>query len=323
MADTILEVKNLKKYFKTARGTLHAVDDVSFTIERGRTLGIVGESGCGKSTTGRAILRLLEPTSGKVVFDGKDITSLSAAEMRKMRSDMQIIFQDPFSSLDPRKTVSQTIAEPIIENKILKDKKAIEARVKELMETVGLAQRLVNTYPHELDGGRRQRIGIARALAVRPQLIIADEPVSALDVSIQSQVLNLMSKLKKEYHLTYIFIAHDLSVVEHISDRIGVMYLGNFVEEANKENLYKNPMHPYTQALLSAVPIPDPTVKKERIILEGSIPSAINPPSGCKFHTRCPKCMEICKKEAPKKYQVGEDHFVYCHLYDKENPNVK
>ena len=313
MADTILEVKNLKKYFKTARGTLHAVDDVSFTIERGRTLGIVGESGCGKSTTGRAILRLLEPTSGKVVFDGKDITSLSAAEMRKMRSDMQIIFQDPFSSLDPRKTVSQTIAEPIIENKILKDKKAIEARVKELMETVGLAQRLVNTYPHELDGGRRQRIGIARALTVQPKLIIADEPVSALDVSIQAQVLNLLQQLQKDFNLTYLFISHDLSVVEMISDRIGVMYLGTIVETAPKKELYANPRHPYTRALLSAVPIPDPEVKKERITLKGDLPSPSNPPSGCLFHTRCPHCTEKCKTQVPTPVEIAPGHIVKCH----------
>ena len=256
MADTILEVKNLKKYFKTARGTLHAVDDVSFTIERGKTLGIVGESGCGKSTTGRAILRLLEPTSGQVIFDGKDITALKAVEMRKMRSDMQIIFQDPFSSLDPRKTVSQTIAEPIIENKILKDKKAIEARVKELMETVGLAQRLVNTYPHELDGGRRQRIGIARALAMNPKFIVCDEPVSALDVSIQAQILNLLQDLKEQMGLSFIFITHDLSVVNHFADEIAVMYLGQLIEKAPTEELFDHPIHPYTRALLSAIPIP-------------------------------------------------------------------
>ena len=265
MADTILEVKNLKKYFKTARGTLHAVDDVSFTIERGKTLGIVGESGCGKSTTGRAILRLLEPTSGQVLFDGKDITSLSAAEMRKMRSDMQIIFQDPFSSLDPRKTVSQTIAEPIIENRILKDKKAIEARVKELMETVGLAQRLVNTYPHELDGGRRQRIGIARALAMNPKFIVCDEPVSALDVSIQAQVVNLMKDIQQETGTAYLFIAHDLSMVKYISDRIGVLHLGHLLETGTTEEIFENPIHPYTRSLLSAIPLPNPVVEKRRV----------------------------------------------------------
>ena len=319
MADTILEVKNLKKYFKTARGTLHAVDDVSFTIERGKTLGIVGESGCGKSTTGRAILRLLEPTSGKVVFDGKDITSLSAAEMRKMRSDMQIIFQDPFSSLDPRKTVSQTIAEPIIENKILKDKKAIEARVKELMETVGLAQRLVNTYPHELDGGRRQRIGIARALAMNPKFIVCDEPVSALDVSIQAQILNLLQDLKEQMGLTFIFITHDLSVVNHFADEIAVMYLGQLIEKAPTEELFDHPIHPYTQTLLSAVPVPDPQLSRtrKRIVLEGDIPSPMNPPSGCRFHTRCPYATEKCSQVTPEFKEREPGHWAACHLLDK------
>lgn len=314
MADTILEVKNLKKYFKTARGTLHAVDDVSFTIERGKTLGIVGESGCGKSTTGRAILRLLEPTSGQVIFDGKDITSLSAAEMRKMRSDMQIIFQDPFSSLDPRKTVSQTIAEPIIENKILKDKKAIEARVKELMETVGLAQRLVNTYPHELDGGRRQRIGIARALAMNPKFIVCDEPVSALDVSIQSQVLNLLRQLQESMGMAYIFISHNLSVIKHISDRVMVMYLGHVVELADKKELFANPSHPYTQALLSAIPVPERHSKRKKIILQGDLPSPANPPSGCIFHTRCFMAQEICSTQKPELRDIGGGHLCACHF---------
>lgn len=316
MADTILEVKNLKKYFKTARGTLHAVDDVSFTIERGRTLGIVGESGCGKSTTGRAILRLLEPTSGKVVFDGKDITSLSAAEMRKMRSDMQIIFQDPFSSLDPRKTVSQTIAEPIIENKILKDKKAIEARVKELMETVGLAQRLVNTYPHELDGGRRQRIGIARALAMNPKFIVCDEPVSALDVSIQAQILNLMQDLQEQSGLTYIFITHDLSVVKHISDEICVMYLGNLVEKCPSDKLFEKQLHPYSQALLSAIPVAKTDAVRNRIILKGEISSPIDPAPGCRFASRCLYAKPECFKTQPEFKEVEPEHFVACHLFD-------
>ena len=314
MADTILEVKNLKKYFKTARGTLHAVDDVSFTIERGKTLGIVGESGCGKSTTGRAILRLLEPTSGQVIFDGKDITALKAVEMRKMRSDMQIIFQDPFSSLDPRKTVSQTIAEPIIENKILKDKKAIEARVKELMETVGLAQRLVNTYPHELDGGRRQRIGIARALAMNPKFIVCDEPVSALDVSIQAQVVNMFEELQDKLGVAYLFIAHDLLVVHHISDRIAVMYLGKMMEIADADELNGNPMHPYTLSLLSAVPIPDPETARhsKRIVLEGDVPSPLKMPTGCPFRTRCKYATEQCAKEMPPLSDRGSGHFVAC-----------
>ena len=315
MADTILEVKNLKKYFKTARGTLHAVDDVSFTIERGKTLGIVGESGCGKSTTGRAILRLLEPTSGKVVFDGKDITSLSAAEMRKMRSDMQIIFQDPFSSLDPRKTVSQTIAEPIIENKILKDIKAIEARVKELMETVGLAQRLVNTYPHELDGGRRQRIGIARALAMNPKFIVCDEPVSALDVSIQAQILNLMMDLQEQRELTYLFITHDMSVVKHISNQIMVMYMGQCVEVSPTEELFEQPMHPYTQALLSAIPVPKlQRDRKRRHLVRGEVTSPVNPLPGCRFAARCPHARPECTGEVIPLTERGPGHFVSCVL---------
>ena len=311
--EPILQVSHLKKYFKTPKGMLHAVDDVSFTIDKGKTLGVVGESGCGKSTTGRAILRLIEPTSGQVTFEGQDVLALDKKQLRQMRRRMQIIFQDPFSSLDPRKTVSQTIAEPIIENKILKDKKAIEARVKELMETVGLAQRLVNTYPHELDGGRRQRIGIARALTVQPKLIIADEPVSALDVSIQAQVLNLLQQLQKDFNLTYLFISHDLSVVEMISDRIGVMYLGTIVETAPKKELYANPRHPYTRALLSAVPIPDPEVKKERITLKGDLPSPSNPPSGCLFHTRCPHCTEKCKTQVPTPVEIAPGHIVKCH----------
>ena len=317
MADTILEVKNLKKYFKTARGTLHAVDDVSFTIERGKTLGIVGESGCGKSTTGRAILRLLEPTSGQVIFDGKDITALKAVEMRKMRSDMQIIFQDPFSSLDPRKTVSQTIAEPIIENKILKDKKAIEARVKELMETVGLAQRLVNTYPHELDGGRRQRIGIARALAMNPKFIVCDEPVSALDVSIQAQILNMLVELQKELGLSLLFISHDIGVVRFISDRIGVMYLGTLMEETETEELFEHPLHPYTEALFEAVP--DPYIKRKELKgLSGEQPVRTEDFKGCAFYTRCPYATDRCKAERPELREVKPGHKVACHRYNND-----
>ena len=316
MADVILEVKNLKKYFKTARGLLHAVDDVSFTIERGKTLGIVGESGCGKSTTGRAILRLVEPTDGQVLFNGVDITALSARKMQEMRHQMQIIFQDPFSSLDPRKTVSQTIAEPIIENKILKDKKAINERVKELMETVGLAERLVNTYPHELDGGRRQRIGIGRALAMEPQFIVCDEPVSALDVSIQAQILNLLQDLKEQMGLTFIFITHDLSVVNHFADEIAVMYLGQLIEKAPTEELFNHPVHPYTRALLSAIPIPEVGIERpQRILLRGEISSPIDPPDECRFAKRCIYTCEKCHGSCPGLIEITKGHFVACHLW--------
>lgn len=309
MAEDLLKVEGLKQYYPVSDGLfgtkafVKAVDGVDFEVKKGEVFGIVGESGCGKSTLGKAICKLIEPTDGKIILDGEDIRGYNSKKMRSVRKKVQMVFQDPYASLNPRMSIHDILAEPLQIHGLVNGKQEIDEAVVRLLREVGMDDYHARRYPHEFSGGQRQRIGIARALAVRPQLIIADEPVSALDVSIQSQVLNLMSKLKKEYHLTYIFIAHDLSVVEHISDRIGVMYLGNFVEEANKENLYKNPMHPYTQALLSAVPIPDPTVKKERIILEGSIPSAINPPSGCKFHTRCPKCMEICKKEAPKKYQ--------------------
>lgn len=317
MAENILEVKHLKKYFKTARGTLHAVDDVSFTVEKGKTLGIVGESGCGKSTTGRAILRLLEPTDGQVIFNGQDITALSSSKMRQMRRDMQIIFQDPFSSLDPKKTVSQTIAEPIIENKILKDKKAIDARVRELMATVGLAERLVNAYPHELDGGRRQRIGIARALAMEPEFIVCDEPVSALDVSIQAQILNLLQELKEQMGLTFIFITHDLSVVNHFADEIAVMYLGQLIEKAPTEELFDHPVHPYTRALLSAIPIPEVGIERpERILLRGEISSPIDPPDECRFAKRCNYVCDQCHKSCPQLVEISEGHFVSCHLWE-------
>ena len=276
MAEKLLQVRHLKKYFKTNSGMLHAVDDISFDLEAGNTLGLVGESGCGKSTTGRSILRLIEPTSGEIIFNGKDVTKLNNAQMRHMRKDMQIIFQDPFSSLDPKKTINQIIAEPIKVNHILTDKHAIENRVLELMETVGLAERLINSYPHELDGGRRQRIGIARALAMEPKLIVCDEPVSALDVSIQAQILNLLKELQSKLNLTYIFITHDLSVVNHFSDEIAVMYLGSIVEKASAEELFLNPIHPYTKALLSAIPVPDLSHKRQRISLKGEITSPIN-----------------------------------------------
>ena len=324
MAEDLLKVEGLKQYYPASSGLfgkktyVKAVDDVDFEVKKGEVFGIVGESGCGKSTLGKAICKLIEPTDGKIILDGEDIRGYDSNKMRSVRKKVQMVFQDPYASLNPRMSIHDILAEPLVIHGLAKGKQEIDEAVVRLLREVGMDDYHARRYPHEFSGGQRQRIGIARALAVRPQLIIADEPVSALDVSIQSQVLNLMSRLKKEFNLTYIFIAHDLSVVEHISDRIGVMYLGNFVEEANKENLYKNPMHPYTQALLSAVPIPDPTVKKERIILEGSIPSAINPPSGCKFHTRCPKCMECCKTQAPERYEVDDGHYVYCHLYDKE-----
>jgi len=319
MADTILEVKNLKKYFKTSRGMLHAVDDISFTVERGKTLGLVGESGCGKSTTGRAILRLIEPTSGEVIFEGKDVTKLSKKDMRHMRKDMQIIFQDPFSSLDPKKTVSQIIAEPITENKIIKGKLAIEERVLELMDTVGLAERYINTYPHELDGGRRQRIGIARALAIEQKLIVCDEPVSALDVSIQAQILNLLKELQVKLGLTYLFITHNLSVVNHFSDDIAVMYLGQIVEKAPSEELFDNPIHPYTQALLSAIPIPELGHTRQRVQLKGEITSPIEPPAECRFAKRCMQCKkEICTTHIPQLLEVKPGHFVACPLKQEE-----
>ncbi|MDT3389410.1 MAG: ABC transporter ATP-binding protein [bacterium] len=314
MSDKLLEVKNLKKYFKTPKGQLHAVDDVSFTIERGKTLGIVGESGCGKSTTGRCIMRLIEPTSGQIIFDGVDLASLTNRQMRKARKDIQIIFQDPFSSLDPRQTVLQAIAEPIIQNKLITGKEAIEKRVLELMETVGLAERLINSYPHELDGGRRQRIGIARALSVEPKLIICDEPVSALDVSIQAQILNLLEDLQDKLGLTYIFITHDLSVVNHFSDDIAVMYLGKMVEKAPADELFANPMHPYTRALLSAIPVPDLRYRQERILLKGEITSPVNLPDQCRFLKRCYSSCENCRGKEPQMVEVKPGHFVACHL---------
>ncbi len=314
--DILLEVSHLKKYFNTPAGLLHAVDDVSFTIERGKTLGIVGESGCGKSTTGRTIMRLIEPTSGSIKFEGIELTELTDKEMRKMRKDIQIIFQDPYASLDPRNTVSEIIAEPLKVAKIMKDKKEIEKRVYELMATVGLADRLVNTYPHELDGGRRQRIGIARAIAMQPKLIICDEPVSALDVSIQAQILNLLKTLQQQMGLTYIFITHDLSVVNHFSDDIAVMYLGELVEKAPADVLFANPLHPYTQALLSAIPVPDLKNRRQRIQLKGEISSPVNLPPGCRFAKRCKECYEKCTQVSPQLIEVEPDHFVACNLMD-------
>lgn len=313
MADNILEVRNLKKYFNTPKGMLHAVDDVSFTLERGKTLGIVGESGCGKSTTGRSILRLLEPTSGEVIFNGEDILKKNKKEMRLMRREMQLIFQDPYASLDPRKTVSEIIGEPLKLQKLIPNARKREERVRELMEVVGLADRLINTYPHELDGGRRQRIGIARALAMEPKMIICDEPVSALDVSIQAQILNLMQDLQEQMGLTYIFITHDLSVVNHFANDIAVMYLGQLIEKAPSEMLFDKPLHPYTQALLSAIPVPSLKKKRERIILKGEITSPINPKPGCRFAARCPYASEICFTQEPKLKEIEKEHFIACH----------
>ena len=312
----LLEVKDLKKYFKTSKGVLHAVDGVSFTLEHGKTLGVVGESGCGKSTLGRSILRLIDITSGQVLFEGQDIVKKNAHEMRKMRKDMQIIFQDPYSSLDPRCTVFQTISEPLVMHKMTHSSKELEHRVLELMETVGLAERLINTYPHELDGGRRQRIGIARALALNPKFIVCDEPVSSLDVSIQAQIINLLKELQQKMNLSYMFITHDLSVVNHFSDEIAVMYLGRIVEKAPVEELFNNPIHPYTKALLSAIPVPDIDHQTERILLKGEISSPIDPKDQCRFCRRCYEAADACKDlPDPPLVQVSEGHYVACHLH--------
>ena len=309
----ILEVENLTKYFSTPGGMLHAVDGVNFKVEEGRTLGIVGESGCGKSTTGRTILKLLEPTAGKIIFDGQDITGYSRKQMRSLRREMQMVFQDPFSSLDPRQTVSQLISEPIIEHKLLKTKSDVEKRTLQLMETVGLAERYINVYPHELDGGRRQRIGIARALAVEPKLIVCDEPVSALDVSIQAQILNLLRQLQQDLGLTYIFITHDLSVVKYFSDDIAVMYLGQMVEKAPSDLLFKNPIHPYTKALLSAIPLPIVGKDKpKRQLIKGEITSPVNLPDECRFMKRCDYAQDCCKKGNPQLREIEPNHFVAC-----------
>ncbi|MGC4375395.1 oligopeptide/dipeptide ABC transporter ATP-binding protein [Fictibacillus sp. Mic-4] len=320
--EKLLEVKNLKKHFKVDRkAVLKAVDDVSFDIYKGETLGLVGESGCGKSTTGRTIIRLYEATDGEVLYEGKNVHGKkSARELKEFNRKMQMIFQDPYASLNPRMTVKDIIAEGIDIHRLAKNSKERNERVYELLETVGLNKDHANRYPHEFSGGQRQRIGIARALAVDPDFIIADEPISALDVSIQAQVVNLLMKLQKERGLTYLFIAHDLSMVKHISDRVGVMYLGNLVELAGSDELYEEPLHPYTQALLSAIPVPDPEVERsrERIILEGDLPSPINPPSGCRFRTRCPHAMDVCARVNPKWQEAREGHWVACHLYDQE-----
>ena len=317
--EVILRVENLKKYFpikggffsKTI-GNVKAVDGVSLEVRKVETLGIVGESGCGKSTTGRAILQLLKPTGGKVYFKDQDLSKLSKKEMRALRPKMQLIFQDPYSSLNPRMTVGQIIGEALIDHKMA-TKENLREKVLEVMDLCGLAEYQIDRFPHEFSGGQRQRIGIARALALDPEFIVADEPVSALDVSIQAQIINLLVKLQKEKGFSYMFISHDLSVVEHLCQRVGVMYLGSMVELADKDELFDNPLHPYTKALLSAIPIPDPTIKRDRIILTGDIPSPANPPKGCKFHTRCPYATDKCKKEAPEYREIKEGHFVACH----------
>ncbi|BDF72125.1 ABC transporter ATP-binding protein [Oscillospiraceae bacterium] len=313
-ADTLLEVRHLKKYFKTKRGTLHAVDDVNFSIGRGRTLGVVGESGCGKSTTGRVVLRLLEATEGEILFEGKDIRALKGPALRRQRREMQMIFQDPFSSLDPRRTVSESIAEPMRLAGMSGGRGEELDKVFALMETVGLAERLVNAYPHELDGGRRQRIGIARALSVDPKFIVCDEPVSALDVSIQAQILNLMQELQAQRNLTYIFITHNLSVVNHFADDIAVMYLGQIVERSPVEELFAHPTHPYTQALLAAIPVPSIHRRRERVVLRGEISSPVDPKPGCRFANRCPHATAACREADPALREVGPGHFVACTL---------
>ena len=312
--ESYVEVKNLRKFFNTKRGLLHAVDDVSFTIGKGETLGLVGESGCGKSTLGRTIIRLLDATGGEVLFDGQDILKLNHSGMKYMRKKVQIVFQDPYSCLNPRLSVSKLIAEPLIVNKVFSNTEDLNKKIAELMDTVGLARRLSDSYPHELDGGRRQRIGIARSLALSPEFIVLDEPVSALDVCIQAQVLNLLSDLKKEFGYTYVFISHNLSVVKHVSDRIAVMYLGKIVELTDFRSIFKNAQHPYTQALLSAIPMPKYGFKRQQIILEGDVPSPINPPEGCRFAGRCIYKRDICTTETPALREVSPDHFVSCHF---------
>ncbi len=320
----ILEVKNLVKHYPIKAGVLQktvgqvrSVDGVSFSINRGQTFGLVGESGCGKTTIGRTLIRLVEPTSGEAILNGKNIFALNKKELKALRPKIQMIFQDPYSSLNPRMPVGEIIGEAVREHNIVQ-KDRLKDYILQVMEECGLRRYYIDRYPHEFSGGQRQRICIARALALRPDVVIADEPVSALDVSIQAQVINLMKDLQTKNGLTYLFISHDLSVVEYLADMVGVMYLGSLVELATKEQIFSNPKHPYTEALLSAVPIPDPDKKMNRIILEGDIPSASNPPKGCKFHTRCPKCMDVCKEQAPVWKDYGNGHYTACHLYSQE-----
>ncbi len=318
--EKLVEVCHLKKYFKVSKGLLHAVDDVSFYINRGETLGLVGESGCGKSTTGRTLIRLLEADGGEVNFHGENVLSLDKKQMKKFRENVQMVFQDPYSCLNPRLSVFDLIAEPLTNmDEYKRDKKKLDARVRELMDVVGLSRRLINVYPHELDGGRRQRVGIARALSVNPEFIVLDEPVSALDVCIQAQIINLLKRLQQELNLTYLFISHDLSVVKHISNRIGVMYLGKIVELSDYQTIFAAPRHPYTKALLSAIPIPKVGIDREQIILNGDVPSPVNLPGGCRFAGRCPYVTERCRQEEPKLRPVGEGQFVACHLAEDEN----
>jgi oligopeptide transport system ATP-binding protein len=328
--DVLLSVRNLKMHFPISRGiiiqrqvgSIKAVDGLNFDLIRGETLGLVGESGCGKSTTGRAILQLYTPTDGEVIFEGKDLVKMGSGDLRRMRRRMQMIFQDPYASLNPRMTVGSIVGEPLEVHNIGSGRKDRQERVQELLKIVGLNPYFVNRYPHEFSGGQRQRIGVARALAVNPSFIVCDEPISALDVSIQAQIINLLEDLQEELGLTYLFIAHDLSVVRHISDRIAVMYLGKIVELSDRDALYENPLHPYTQALLSAVPIPDPEIekKRQRIILEGDVPSPANPPQGCNFSTRCPRVMDVCRQHEPAFTDIGTGHYVACFLYDEVKP---
>lgn len=315
----LLEVTRLQKHFPVRGSTffgkhyVKAVDGISFNVRHGETLGVVGESGCGKSTLGRLILRLIEPTSGEVRFEGQDVFSLNNPQIRRLRKEMQIVFQDPYASLSPRMLVGDIIGEPLKTHRAARGAEKVR-RVEQLLELVGLSSSYAQRYPHEFSGGQRQRIGIARALALNPKLIVCDEPVSALDVSIQSQILNLLSDLRKEFRLTYVFIAHDLAVVKHIADRVGVMYLGKLMELAHKSEIYANPMHPYTIALVSAIPVPDPIKRRKRIILKGDVPSPVNPPSGCRFHTRCRGAQPICEQAEPDFEDVGNNHFLACHL---------